>query len=265
MNARNFRIPAVVLMTWSVVALAQTTPEPPPAVPSPADARYTQRVEPKFLNFAGSSENLSSITTGLRHGTQFTITDGTESAMIDPPTKPMGYGNITRALDLANRDLAAQGITDPTPSQTAGALNEVLNLRSQGMGWGQIAHTLNLHPGLGSTKTAVSAPTGTPTSSGSASGSTANTAGGTTSTSGATKSGITRGLESGSSGGVTTALGTRVTQPGAGRGGGVRSVGHATTTHAASSGGAVTAAGGSASATGAAHGKGNAYGRGGKN
>jgi hypothetical protein len=70
-------------------------------------------------------------------------------------------GQQDRALTLANRDLAAAGITSPTPQQTEAALMGgtvtnaqgqtsemagVLQLRSQGLGWGQVAHTIGVHP-----------------------------------------------------------------------------------------------------------------------
>jgi hypothetical protein len=73
----------------------------------------------------------------------------------------MGNGEVERALTLASRDLAAAGITNPTPEQLQAALmggavtnaqgqatslDGVLVLRSQGMGWGQIAHTIGVHP-----------------------------------------------------------------------------------------------------------------------
>lgn len=128
-----------------------------------ADAAYLKRIEPGYTDFAGSSSNLESLASGLRSGSSITLTDttGAPSVTFTPPTKPMGYGNITRALDFANRDLAVAGITDPTPEQVRAALmggtvinaqgqattmDGVLQLRSQGMGWGQIAHQLNISP-----------------------------------------------------------------------------------------------------------------------
>ncbi len=77
----------------------------------------------------------------------------------------MGWGNVTKALSLAQADLASIGITNPTPQQLQTALtggsvtvlqgatvqtvhmDGVLTMHSQGMGWGQIAHKLDLHPG----------------------------------------------------------------------------------------------------------------------
>ena len=82
-----------------------------------------------------------------------------------PPTQSMGWGNVTKALSLAQADLAAMGISNPTPQQLQTALtggditviqgatvqtthiDGVLTMRNQGMGWGQIAHKLDLHPG----------------------------------------------------------------------------------------------------------------------
>ncbi|HSN39368.1 MAG TPA: hypothetical protein VLT92_04175 [Burkholderiales bacterium] len=68
---------------------------------------------------------------------------------------------MKRATTLANRELAAAGITNPTQAQidaamTGGTVTNaqgetttmpgVLKLRSEGMGWGQIAHTIGVHP-----------------------------------------------------------------------------------------------------------------------
>jgi hypothetical protein len=150
---------------------AQTSAEPTAPAPPPtqgADARYVQRIGERFESFAGSSENFESLAIGLRRGSEVTLTGSGESVTFTPPTRPMGYGNVTRALDLASRQLAAAGITEPTPQEIQAALmggtvtgpqgqvtlQGVLQLRSEGMGWGQIAHTIGVHPGLGAGKTA---------------------------------------------------------------------------------------------------------------
>ena len=72
----------------------------------------------------------------------------------------MGYGNVYISLALAKQQLGAMGITDPTPQQlqaaltggtitqttatgtTATNMQGILTLRSQHMGWGQIAQKL---------------------------------------------------------------------------------------------------------------------------
>jgi hypothetical protein len=129
-----------------------------------ADARYVRRIDGRFAAFAGSSANLERLAVGLRHGKQIKLTGSGESATVLPPTRPMGYGSVTRALDLAARQLAVIGITEPTPREIGAALNGgsvrtaagevtlegVLQLRSEGIGWGQIAHTIGVNPGPGS-------------------------------------------------------------------------------------------------------------------
>jgi hypothetical protein len=151
------------------------------ATTSSADSSYLKRTAPRFESFAGSSDNYSSLATGLRSGKPITLTGSGEKATFTSPTKPMGYGNITRSLDLAQRQLALQGITDPTPSQLQTALmggtittskgtvvyKGVLQMRADGMGWGQIAHSVGLHPGLGKGPTmAATSSTGITTATG---------------------------------------------------------------------------------------------------
>src|SRR5262245_58686538 len=115
MNAPRTLIAAIATVLAGG-AFAQTTSEPAPPPPvvvaaepapvlSKSDRSYVQRVEPRFGTFAGSSENLERLAAGLRRGEDFTLSGSGEKVTIDTPTKPMGYGNITRALDLANRQL----------------------------------------------------------------------------------------------------------------------------------------------------------------
>lgn len=147
----------LIAALWGATAHAQTTPG------DNADSRYIQRAGDRYLDFAGSNANLESLARGLRHGTLVTLSEGPTSVDFVPSTRPMGYGNITRALDLASRQLAAAGVTSPTPEQVRASmiggtistpsgdvtLQGVLQLRSQGMGWGQIAHAIGVHPGMG--------------------------------------------------------------------------------------------------------------------
>ena len=80
------------------------------------------KIEQRFSSFAGSEVNSASLVTGLRTGGEITLTGAGETATFTSPAKPMGYGNVTRALDLAQRELAAGGITDPTPKELQAAL-----------------------------------------------------------------------------------------------------------------------------------------------
>lgn len=168
---------AVTLATAFGAVGAEALPE--------AESRYVKRIDGRFAAFAGSRANLESLAVGLRHGTQIKLSGSGESTTVLPPTKPMGYGNVTRALDLAARNLAAVGISEPTPTQIGAALNGgtvrtatgevplqgVLQLRSEGMGWGQIAHRVGVRPGLGSaqaTPAPAAAVSGMTTAAGSA-------------------------------------------------------------------------------------------------
>ena len=149
-------------LTTLLAALWGPTAHSQPLPASSPDSRYVQRIGDQYVSFAGSSANLESLAAGLRNGSVVTLTEGTTSVDFLPPTRPMGYGNVTRALDLARRQLSAAGISNPTPEQLRAAmvggtvstangavnLQGVLRLRSQGMGWGQIAHAVGVHPGL---------------------------------------------------------------------------------------------------------------------
>lgn len=144
------------------------------AAPSPDSTGPAQQLISSFAVFAGSAENAASLANGLRTGTLVSlaaapstgggigantsiITGDTVSFM--PPTRPMGWGNVRHALTLAQRELAAQGISNPTPDQLQSALmggsvvtatgqtamlSGTLVLRSQGMGWGQIAQKVGV-------------------------------------------------------------------------------------------------------------------------
>jgi hypothetical protein len=173
---RHALIAAACSAAWAGLAGAQITTAAG-AAPAGNSAVYLNRTQDRFGGFAGSNANAESLATGLRDSKPVTLTDGVETATFTPPTRPMGNGNVTRAMDLAQRDLAAAGITEPTPTQikiammggeitrtsggttTTTSFQGVLQLRSEGMGWGKIAHTIGVHPGMGkSTSVAMPAP-----------------------------------------------------------------------------------------------------------
>lgn len=120
------------------------------------------KIAADFTGFAGSQDNADALAAGLRNGTEITLTtpgtEGTGTAVtFTPPTGHMGNGNVYKSLALAKQQLADIGITDPTPDQIQTALmggtltvNEgvttsthemtgILQMRSDGMGWGNIA------------------------------------------------------------------------------------------------------------------------------
>jgi len=179
---------AACSLAFSGAVLAQTTVSgstsgiTTAAGGSGTSAVYLRRTETRFGGFTGSTENTNSLASGLRTGGEVTLTGSGETATFTPPTKPMGYGNVTRAMDLAQRDLAAAGISNPTPTEikiammggtitrtegtttTTTTFDGVLKLRSEGMGWGQIAHSIGVHPGMGKAAPApVTSPTGAAT------------------------------------------------------------------------------------------------------
>ena len=158
--------PSITTATAAAPAIVAT-----PTAPTKSEMAYLARVESRYATL--SRTNLESLVHGLRTGTAITLagTSGTAAASFTPPTRPMGYGNITRAVTLATRQLAAAGITNPTPQQLQTALmggtlttsrgtvtmQGVLQLRSQGMGWGRIAHTIGVQSGEGSRQASTTA------------------------------------------------------------------------------------------------------------
>lgn len=129
---------------------------------SAAEMAAANRLASEFETLAGSRENAMSLVKGLRNGTSVPLTLSGQSGasgrlVFSPPTQPMGYGEVSRALSLTRDKLAAQGISYPTPEQlhtvlmggatVSGAAGTagVLQLRSQGMGWKQIAQNLDVN------------------------------------------------------------------------------------------------------------------------
>jgi len=123
------------------------------------------KISADFVEFAGSEENAEALVTGLRDGSEVTLTaedangDPTESTFT-PPTDHLGWGNVFISMALAEQKLESLGITDPTPEQIEAALvggaievendqgvletvelEGILQQRADGMGWGQIAKT----------------------------------------------------------------------------------------------------------------------------
>lgn len=138
---------------------------------SRGESQVTSKISTDFSGFAGSTANAQSLVTGLRHAAPITLTGvapqgGTAvTTTFTPPTHPLGHGNVFISLALAQRQLASQGIIRPTPEQIRAALMGgtiitgtgtavrtvtlpgVLQMRSEGMGWGNIAKTLGMKLG----------------------------------------------------------------------------------------------------------------------
>ncbi len=139
------------------------------------------KISGDFNSFLGADSK--AVVTGLRSGTPITLTSTTATpsttpgglpvttttnTVITPPTGQMGFGNVYISLALAKQQLSTLGITQPTPQQlqaalTGGTITQttesgataatttnlqgVLTMRSQNMGWGQIAQKLGFKLG----------------------------------------------------------------------------------------------------------------------
>ena len=250
------------------------------------------RIIGSFTALAGSEDNARSLVTGLRQGSEITLTTPTSSGSgtassdgvsFTPPTRPMGYGNIRIALSLAREQLAQSGITQPTPAQleaalmggaivtgtTTGAggatttttnLPGVLQMRADGMGWGQIANSMGVKlghvmsgrtlppPAAPATSVSGTAPTGSGTSASTSARSGITSAAGATSSTSSTATTQSRGNSAWAhqthrpGAGIVTAAGT--TAAGTSAGAGARGGGNGA--------GVVTGAGAAAGSRGAA-------------
>jgi hypothetical protein len=252
-----------------------------------------------FTNLAGSRENALALVNALRNGTAINLTTpatgtgtGTGTGIgsgtgtgtgttpppttttFTPPTGKMGWGNVKIALALAQDALLRAGITKPTAAQlqialmggdikTAGGttvtLKGVLQMRSDGMGWGQIAHAggTNVGPVVSSLKATQAQLAALPSSGG-----TGATTATTATTKGVTASGLVT-AEGSTAGhqpkgnaygrGIVTGSGSAVASSAAATGGG---------NSGNSPAGVVTASGASASGVTTAQGNGSEHGKG---
>jgi hypothetical protein len=136
---------------------------------SPGESKVIGKTADTYTAFAGSRTNAENLATGLRQGSEITLTEngtngGTTTTTFTPPTKPMGHGNVDKALALSSQQLANAGVAQPTAEQIktsmmggtitndAGQsieLQGVLQMRADGMGWGKIANELGVKPGQG--------------------------------------------------------------------------------------------------------------------
>ena len=135
----------------------------------------------EFSEFLGGEEQAAGVIDSLRQGKSFSLaTDTSETgtttdssnSVIEPPTGSMGYGNVKITLKLAEAKLAEMGINQPTNEQFSAVLlggeingqpvDGILALRSEGMGWGEIAKQYDMKVGqlMGNAK--PSAPQTTP-------------------------------------------------------------------------------------------------------
>lgn len=169
-----------LLLTASLAGAQTTATTTTTTTPAPATSTVTAgKLTTEFSSWAGSRENSTALVNGLRTGMPITLIEPSPSGTaatttFNPTTKPMGYGNIRIALSLARAQLTSQGITNPTTAELQGALvgtqdgmtQGVLQMRSSGMGWGQIANSMGFKLGAvmsGKQTIATAAASGTTT------------------------------------------------------------------------------------------------------
>jgi hypothetical protein len=144
--------------------MTDTLVEEGAVIDSTSTANDTHAISKISNDFSGLlGESATEVVSGLRSGEEFTLTntytdaDGvqvTETVVIEPPTGHMGNGNVFITLGLAQHNLSQLGITEPGAIDLEAALlggsittsdgqvielEGVLALRSEGMGWGEIA------------------------------------------------------------------------------------------------------------------------------
>ncbi len=112
-----------------------------------ARAQSQSKLQEQWETLAGSNANAKSLITGLRDGSQVTLTSGTTTTTFTPPTGKMGNGSVNNALLLAQESLKQQNITNPTSDQLKTALMGVLDQRASHKGWGEIANSMGVKLG----------------------------------------------------------------------------------------------------------------------
>ena len=133
MNLRATTIALILAGMAPAQAIAGETDQGIPSSPAaattafpPGQSRVADKFAAPFVTVAGSRENAVALATTLRNGSTATLTytsiaaDGTTTTTtvdITPPTKPMGWGNVSHSLALAQVALNQQGITNPTGAE----------------------------------------------------------------------------------------------------------------------------------------------------
>ena len=175
---------ATLLLGSSGLGLAQTTTQLNSEATrmnnlasTQGETKVVDKISADFNSFLGADSK--TVITGLRSGTPITLTRTTASpgstpgttvnttttTTIAPPTGKMGFGNVYISLALAKQQLSQMGVTQPTPEQLQAALTGgsimtgtgttatstnlqgILTMRSEKMGWGQIAQKLGFKLG----------------------------------------------------------------------------------------------------------------------
>jgi hypothetical protein len=175
--------------TTSTATSGATAGTPGAGALAPGQLAVANRIAGRFATVAGSQENALALAIALRTGTAATLTTTstdasgatvTTTTTMTPPTKPMGWGNVSHSLALAQTALAKAGVANPTSTDlqaallggtvtaadgTSATVTGVLEQRAGGMGWGQIAKTYGTTMGAVNRGVTAAAPPPTSTAS----------------------------------------------------------------------------------------------------
>src|SRR5512145_1175656 len=150
------KVPHVLSIAVSLLIVA--------AAPAPNFAQTTSASSTPATNISNDysyflkNVNSQQVVNDLRNGQWTTttidpntkVTTTTTEAL---PTGKMGYGNVKISLALAQESLRQQGIMQPTSEQLHTAMvgdsttSGILQMRADGMGWGQIAQKYDVKLG----------------------------------------------------------------------------------------------------------------------
>lgn len=139
----SLTVPLAAAAQTTGTTTTTTTTAPTTATTTTNTTVSMDKLVDKYATLAGSKENAKKLVTGLRDGGDIKI--GSET--IKTPTDKMGVGNVNIALALTEAKLDQDGIEKPSAKQLNTALTEVLKMRADGMGWGQIAHKMDMKLG----------------------------------------------------------------------------------------------------------------------
>jgi hypothetical protein len=158
------KVPQFFSIAISLVILA-ATPALTFAQTSSGSSTPATNISNEYSYFL-KNVNSQQVVNDLRNGQWTTTvtdpkTNTTTTTTQALPTGKMGFGNVKISLALAQYSLSQQGITQPTSQQLYTALaggqmvpgdpttttTGILQMRAQGMGWGQIAQKYNVKLG----------------------------------------------------------------------------------------------------------------------
>jgi hypothetical protein len=129
-----------------------------------AEVAASTKLADEFATLAGSQDNAEKLVVGLRNAKPVTMKEVSPVAVevsFSPPTRPLSFSDVHKALSLAQAQLKSKNIESPTPAQLKASLAGgelpnahgdmthiigILPLHKRGMSWDQIARVLRVAP-----------------------------------------------------------------------------------------------------------------------